>query len=72
MLETLLTTLAKELPAVAVMSLFCWAMLQIFKQVMNNYQKLIDTTLINLARAVDSLAERLDFHHKGNDHDTRN
>lgn len=66
MLETLLTTLAKELPVVAVMSLFCWAMLQIFKQVMSHYQKLIDTTLINLAKAVDSLADKLDL--KGKDH----
>ena len=59
MVDTLLTSLAKELPIVAVMSLFCWAMLQIFKQVMNHYQKLIDTTLMDLAKAIDSLADKL-------------
>lgn len=58
--ESILQYFAKELPMAGVMSFFCWAMLQIVKQVMVHYQKMIDEQLVHLANTIKELASHCD------------
>lgn len=60
-METILAKLVAELPATAIIAGFAYLLVQIVRQVLSHYQKMIDESLSRLTESIHKLREKLDL-----------